>query len=239
MLQNLEVSPVLATLARVRIVSPERLLHDCLASRLREEPDFETTAASESIDAALALAEVQTQEIILLGLECLRTIVGDGAAGAEFAWTRAAELKSVAPGIKVVALDDRPRAFRCVQSQRIGLSGYVTKQDCFQDIASVLRVLLRGHKGFLSTHTITRASLLAGPIAASGSKIKSMQWLSPRELQVLSALVRGKNAKECSEEMCVSPSTIENHKAKIMRKLNVHKSVDLFRIAVDEGLVSA
>ena len=226
-----------ATPARVRIVSPERLLHDCLASRLSEESDFEMTAASESVDAALEQGRIQPQEIILLGLECLRTIVG--AAGAELAWTRAAELKSVTPSIKVVALDDRPRAYRYVQSQRFGLSGYVTKQDCFQDIASVLRLLLRGHKGFLSTHAISMRSMLTGPLAASDSTTKSMQWLSPRELQVLSALVRGKNAKECSQEMCVSPSTIENHKAKIMRKLNVHKAVDLFRIAVEEGLVSA
>lgn len=239
MLPNPEVAHATATPARVRIVSPERLLHDCLASRLNEESDFEMTAASDSVDAALAQGGVQPQEIILLGLECLRTIVGDSAAGAELAWTRAAELKSMTPGIKVVALDDRPRAFRYVQSQRFGLSGYVTKQDCFQDIASVLRVLLRGHKGFLSTHAISMASMLAGPLTASGPTNKSMQWLSPRELQVLSALVQGKNAKECSQEMCVSPSTIENHKAKIMRKLNVHRAVDLFRIAVDEGLVSA
>ena len=106
-------------------------------------------------------------------------------------------------------------------------------------MASVLRLLLRGHKGFLSTHAISMRSMLTGPLAASDSTTKSIQWLSPRELQVLSALVRGKNAKECSQEMCVSPSTIENHKAKIMRKLNVHKAVDLFRIAVEEGLVSA
>lgn len=239
MLQNPVAAHTTATFARVRIVSPERLLHDCLASRLSEESDFETTSASETIDAALAQLSHQPQEIILLGLECLRALGGECAAGAELAWRRAAELKSVTPGIKVVALDDRPRAFRYVQSQRFGLSGYVTKQDCFHDIAGVLRLLHRGHEGFLSPHAIATTSLLIGPSAVAASTTKCMKWLSPRELQVLSAFVQGKSTKECSQEMCISPNTIENHKANIMRKLNVRRAVDLFRIAVAEGLLSA
>ena len=41
----------------------------------------------------------------------------------------------------------------------------------------------------------------------------------------------GNSVKACSEFLKIAPSTLENHKASIMKKLRVNKSIDLVRIA--------
>jgi len=40
------------------------------------------------------------------------------------------------------------------------------------------------------------------------------------------------------EVLALAPSTVDNHKSRLMKKLGVHKSLDLNRLAIREGLVS-
>ena len=62
--------------------------------------------------------------------------------------------------------------------------------------------------------------------------------LTPRETEVLVYLAQGLSVKECARVMRRSPSTIDNHKTRLMRKLGMHRVVDLARFAVREGLIS-
>lgn len=62
--------------------------------------------------------------------------------------------------------------------------------------------------------------------------------LSQREVQVLQLLTEGKTVKECAENLCLSPSTVDNHKARLMKKLQVHKSVELVHAAIRMGVVT-
>jgi DNA-binding CsgD family transcriptional regulator/nucleotide-binding universal stress UspA family protein len=63
------------------------------------------------------------------------------------------------------------------------------------------------------------------------------ELLTAREAEVLVYLAQGLTVKECARVLRLSPSTIDNHKSRMMRKLNLHRMVDLARIAVREGLL--
>lgn len=65
------------------------------------------------------------------------------------------------------------------------------------------------------------------------------ELLTPREIEVLVYLAQGLSVKECARVMKRSPSTIDNHKTRLMRKLNIHRVVDLARLAVREKLVAS
>ncbi|MEO0530213.1 MAG: LuxR C-terminal-related transcriptional regulator [Planctomycetota bacterium] len=60
--------------------------------------------------------------------------------------------------------------------------------------------------------------------------------LTRRELDVLQLVGHGKSIAECAEALGVAPSTIGNHKYRLMRKLDVNNSLQLMRIAVRHGL---
>lgn len=62
--------------------------------------------------------------------------------------------------------------------------------------------------------------------------------LSPREREVLAALVAGKANKVIGFELGISPRTVEVHRAKLMEKLRVRSLPEAVRIALAAGMGS-
>ncbi|MCL2883119.1 MAG: response regulator transcription factor [Coriobacteriia bacterium] len=65
-----------------------------------------------------------------------------------------------------------------------------------------------------------------------------MPQLSEREHEVLSLLVKGYTNKEVSEQLYLSPKTVEAYRAKLYNKLGVRTRADLFSFATERGLVT-
>ena len=60
--------------------------------------------------------------------------------------------------------------------------------------------------------------------------------LSSREKQVLVLIASGYSAKKIAQILFISPGTVEVHRRNIMKKLNIHKSTDLTRFAIENNL---
>jgi DNA-binding NarL/FixJ family response regulator len=54
---------------------------------------------------------------------------------------------------------------------------------------------------------------------------------------VLINLAQGSSVKQCAKTLGIGTSTVGNHKSRLMKKLNVHKTVELVHLAMREGLV--
>jgi DNA-binding NarL/FixJ family response regulator len=63
--------------------------------------------------------------------------------------------------------------------------------------------------------------------------------LSNREMDVLQFLAAGRTVRQVSDQLRLAESTVDNHKNRIMKKLGVHRSQDLIRIAVATGMADA
>jgi DNA-binding CsgD family transcriptional regulator len=61
--------------------------------------------------------------------------------------------------------------------------------------------------------------------------------LSPREIEIVQLLARGKSNKEISAALRISVKTVESHRARILLKLNIHSASDLVLYAVRQGIV--
>ena len=73
---------------------------------------------------------------------------------------------------------------------------------------------------------------------APGGQGNPLSNLTPRETDVLIRLAQGYSVKQCAHALGIGTSTAGNHKSRMMKKLNVHKTVDLTRLAIHEGLVA-
>lgn len=62
--------------------------------------------------------------------------------------------------------------------------------------------------------------------------------LSRREFQIFQMLVDGKSIDEIASELFISRQTVGTHKARLMRKLNLHSNIDMVRYAISHGLIS-
>jgi DNA-binding NarL/FixJ family response regulator len=61
--------------------------------------------------------------------------------------------------------------------------------------------------------------------------------LTEQEVNIAQWLAWGHNVRGAAEKLGLAESTIDNHKSRAMKKLNVHRTADLVRIAIETGLV--
>ncbi len=77
----------------------------------------------------------------------------------------------------------------------------------------------------------------------SASKITSLQFpgrepLTRREREVLEQFASGASNKEAGRQLGISPRTIEDHRASIMKKLGARNAADLIRIVLTSSRAS-
>ena len=63
-----------------------------------------------------------------------------------------------------------------------------------------------------------------------------LKMLSPREREVLEALLIGLSNKSIAYELGISPRTVEIHRARVMEKMGVHSLSELVRMGLAAGL---
>jgi len=79
--------------------------------------------------------------------------------------------------------------------------------------------------------------LEAARAEAEGNQIGSrISHLTPREREVLEALVAGKPNKIIAYDLSISPRTVEIHRARVMEKMEARTLSDLVRMAISVGL---
>ncbi len=69
-----------------------------------------------------------------------------------------------------------------------------------------------------------------------GSLADSTQNLTKRESEILRLIASGFTNKQIADKLFVSQKTVETHRARIMQKLDIHKTADLIRYAIKSGL---
>ena len=61
--------------------------------------------------------------------------------------------------------------------------------------------------------------------------------LSARERQVFDFLIHGRRNREIAKALGISDKTVETHREHILKKLEVHSTIELVRVAVSAGVL--
>lgn len=61
--------------------------------------------------------------------------------------------------------------------------------------------------------------------------------LSPRETEILTLLAKGMNRQEIAQALTINEKTVSTYKARLLQKLDARTTVDLLRLAAEEGLL--
>ena len=73
--------------------------------------------------------------------------------------------------------------------------------------------------------------------AARCSSPSGYETLTSREQEVFALLAEGQSLKHIAARLCISPKTVENHRTSIMRKLDLHTTVELISYAARVGVI--
>jgi DNA-binding NarL/FixJ family response regulator len=208
------------------IVDDHALLREGLLLMFQTLED--TAVVGVGYQDAVTAVEQHNPEVVILGL---------GAKHGQY-WSIVQTLCQRQPDICLLILDDDVRTRNIRKALALEIRGYWTKYAMFAQIARAVRRLAAGRRSFCPEVDQylyrTRHGLRYHP-AHTGNPL---QTLTRRETELLALLAQGLTLKKCSQRMGISINTVDNHKTRLMRKLGVHKTVDLTRLAMREGLVA-
>jgi DNA-binding NarL/FixJ family response regulator len=139
-------------------------------------------------------------------------------------------IASISPDTRVVMLSMYSARGYMDKAKANGARGYITKECLDDELVAVLRAVLKD-EGFVTFPPETTQAQGAGP----GSP--NVDVLSSRELEVFKLIASGLTNAEVADALCVSPRTVESHRASVQRKLMVRTRAELAQLARDAGLV--
>ncbi len=172
--------------------------------------------------ALLELLKTTTPDLVLLdismpklrGLEAIR------------------EIKKLCPQTQVLMLTMHKEEEYLSQALAAGASGYLLKQEADPELIKAVE-RLRAGRTYLSPQIGEMVPDLLRRQQEPGGGVKEV--LSHREREILKLLAEGKTSKEIAALLYISLRTVQNHRANIMRKLNVHRTADLVKYALNKG----
>jgi DNA-binding NarL/FixJ family response regulator len=119
-----------------------------------------------------------------------------------------------------------------------GATGYVVKESASERLIECLETVSRGEYFIDSSlsHKVVENLMKAGD---KGTNVTDSGYgaLTPREQQVMRLLAEGMSTKQIAKKLFISPKTVENHRANIMGKLELHSTIELVRYAAKLGLI--
>lgn len=142
------------------------------------------------------------------------------------------------PGVQILMLSMHQKFEYIADSFRAGARGYVVKDAAGGKLVEGLDALCRGDfylDGKASQEVVQQ--LIAAPDKEAGVHDEGYGLLSPREQQVMRLVVEGSTTREIAVNLDLSPKTVENHRANLMKKLNVRSKMELVRYAARMGLI--
>jgi DNA-binding NarL/FixJ family response regulator len=146
------------------------------------------------------------------------------------------EIKQTYPTVKVLILTMHKKKEYLYNAMTAGVDGYLLKEDAPKELLNAVEKIRQG--------MIYVSPLLASDLAdlyvqgqRPGEGEEEMP-LSAREIEIIKMIAEGKSSKEIAEILYLSFRTIQNHRAKIMKKLNLKKNTDLVKYAIHKGYVA-
>ena len=211
---------------RVLIADDHAIVRDGLQQLLKSQPDMEPAGEAEDSQQALDRAKTLRPDVILLDIAMPR-LSGIEVIGL---------IREAVPASQVVVLSMHAKETYVQQALAAGALGYVLKASPSRDILDAIRAAYRGEY-FLSSRLQAEVIGKYLQVQRSVPSVRSYDLLSEREQQVFRLVAQGHSTSQIADLLCVSPKTVEKHRASLMNKLNVHDRLDLLKYANKIGVV--
>ncbi|KUF15199.1 response regulator [Streptomyces silvensis] len=210
---------------RVLVVDDQRLIRDGIASLLSIRPGIDVVGTAVDGREAVARALELHPDIVLMDVRM------PGMDGVEAVTVLRAEV----PECRVVMLTTFDDEEYVVRALRAGAYGYLLKDLPADELARAVRLAHAGVTQLDATVTRRLAASLPSPDAGAGAD--PAVALSPREVDILRLVARGRTNREIAAQLYLSEGTVKNHVSRILGRLALRDRTQAALRARDLGLL--
>ena len=211
---------------RVLLVDDHALARAAYRMVLDPEPDIEVVGEAADGRQAIHAAGRLRPDVVLMdvrmpeldGIAATRAIVESGG------------------GARVLVLTTFDLDEYVYDALAAGASGFLLKDVGPEQLAAAIRVVAAGDA--LLAPSVTRR--LVDELARSGRRPvpapPALDELTPRELEVLRLVARGRSNAEIAAELVVEETTVKTHVSRLLAKLGLRDRVQAVILAYEIGL---
>jgi two-component system, NarL family, nitrate/nitrite response regulator NarL len=210
------------TPVRIVIADDHAIVRDGLRKLLELQAGLTVVGEAADGQEAVQRARQLKPDVLLLDLAMPRL---DGLGALK-------ELAGTVPGLRIVLLTAAIDRQETVEALRLGARGVVLKESATQMLYKCIRAVM---SGVLWVGHDTLDDLLASlrhPEPPGARSASPAATLTPREIQVVAAIVDGATNKDIGAQFGLSEQTVKNHVSHIFDKLGVSNRLELGLYAV-------
>ena len=194
---------------------------------LEAEPDWEIVG--ESADGRDSVKQIEKLEPDVAILDVAMPLLN----GIEV--TR--QVTKQALKTKVLVLSMHMNEAYVTSALQAGATGYLLKDAADEDLMQGVAAVSQGKSFFSPAVAKVMLDDYVRHLASKGVADR-YETLSDREREVFQLIAEGHSNKDIAELLSLSPTTVETHRAHILRKLDVHNTAELVLYAVRRGIIS-
>ena len=208
----------------IYLVDDHELVRTGIRRILEDERGIKVVGEAPDGETAVQWARQNEADVILMDMNM------PGMGGLEA--TR--KILRYQPHAKIIVLTvhtEDPFPSKVMQA---GASGYLTKGATPPEVLQAIRQVSRGQR-YLSPE-IAHQMALSQFNPADENPFKS---LSERELQIMLMITNGEKVNDISEQLNLSPKTVNSYRYRLFAKLGISGDVELTRLAIRYKMLDA
>ena len=145
------------------------------------------------------------------------------------------QVRKRAPATSAVVLSMYGNDCYVVEALQAGAKAYVLKDSPPEELMRAVREAALGRR-YLAPPLSDRA-IEVYLLRSEDSQLDPYDMLTSREREVLHLAAQGMTSSETANRLCISPRTVEVHRARVMQKLGLHNRTELIHFAIRQGII--
>lgn len=199
---------------RILLVDDHMVIRVGLTTATEDTPDMEVVADVESGEEAIEAYREHRPDVVVLDLRM------NGMSGIETIQALRKEFGDV----RILIFSNYAKGEEVYQAIKAGAAGFVVKEMPLENFLEGIRSVHKGER-------------YMPPQVAIRIGERMLAQLSPRELEVLRCIAKGKSNKEIGSELGVVEGTVKIHVTKILTKLEVSDRTHAVVEAMKRGII--
>ncbi|MEU0884353.1 response regulator transcription factor [Lentzea sp. NPDC005914] len=211
--------------ASALVVDDQTIVREGLALILDLLPGISVAGTAADGEQALDLVAEMSPDLVLMDLRMPRM------SGVEA--TR--RILTSRPSTKILVLTTYCDDESVTEALRAGAHGYLTKDVGADQIAQAIADVLKGDSHF---DAIVQQRLVAMAVAGE-TRRRTANGLTPREIDVLRLIAKGRCNNEIAQLLCVTEATVKTHINNLFAKIGARTRAQAVTYAFQHGLTTA